>query len=91
MDGIQLGDLLLGAIAYDCKLQVGLVPSKGRSPKRAFVRALRDQLGVLSLAEPFRSGKFNIAPSPFPLAERATLGGLSLGMWKTRFHIWKSE
>lgn len=68
VDGIQLGDLLLGAIAYDCKLRVGLIPPKGTSPKRVFVQALRDHLGVLSLAEPFRSGKFNIAFHGRPLA-----------------------
>ena len=61
VDGIQLGDLLLGAIAYDCKLQVGLIPPKGTSPKRVFVQAMRDHLGVRSLAAPFRSGKLNIA------------------------------
>lgn len=60
VDGIQVTDLLVGAIAYDCKVSAGLVASPGH-PKKSFLDALRKRVGVASLAVPFRNERFNVA------------------------------
>jgi len=58
--GIQLADLLVGAVAYDCKLGKGIIQNP--SPhKMTFVEELRRRVGVASLAAPFRNERFNIA------------------------------
>lgn len=58
--GIQLADLLIGAVAYECKTGAGLIPHP--SPhKSAFVAFLRDLLEAPSLAAPFRNERVNVA------------------------------
>jgi hypothetical protein len=59
VDGIQMTDLLLGAVAYDCKDNAGLI-STTRDYKRQFVRALRGKLGVVSLSQPHKDGRFSL-------------------------------
>ncbi|MBI2237323.1 MAG: hypothetical protein HYU54_02195, partial [Actinobacteria bacterium] len=60
VDGVQLADLLLGAVAYDCRVGSGYVPSPSRH-KTAFVQDLRGRLGVATLSQPFRNARVNIA------------------------------
>jgi coenzyme F420-reducing hydrogenase delta subunit len=60
VDGVQIADLLVGAVAYDCKLRAGAIEASSRH-KLAFVEMLRERVGVESLAIPFRNDRFNIA------------------------------
>jgi hypothetical protein len=60
VDGIQLADLLLGSVAYDCKFKAGLIKHR-KNVKKLFVQAVRDRIGVTSLAAPYRDDRFNIA------------------------------
>ncbi|HEV2250275.1 MAG TPA: hypothetical protein VGT60_07200 [Candidatus Limnocylindria bacterium] len=68
VDLFQVLDLLVGAVAYDYKLQAGLVDAATRSPKRELLMHILGGFGIKTFVGGVRGPRLNVAEFGHPAA-----------------------